>query len=1162
MGIILYFLFNISLCLGFNDSAVHIAQNQDGLSGSLTSVSNDSIAKNIKIDKTELITTDTAGIQIEELTTEEKSMIRTWADNNSGLLTLYSFIFAVVVAIAGWTFNKIRSRISTRNWRNDYLKKIPTDFENHYGNNLIYIQPCFIYKETENGSEVSCMLHDFFLNEVFVSKSKKNKVFLILGDTGMGKTSALVHLYIDYIYSHTKKKLPYDIHILSLRKDDVFECISRIDNPANSILLLDALDENPMANDVLESEGFDAKQGKTKDFFDKELKKICSAFRFVVITCRPQFFQNDLSEVKQVHVQRGESWIDATRLILSPFSKEQVFSFLDQVFSHKETDLRKKAEELVNKHYEIVTRPLVLSFIRDIVVEIGKGKDLVKNTFNFYDIIVKSWLKREMEKIDDEDVEERIDLWWNATSEVAGYMRDRYYHSKGWLKKKDIEKALKKKNYGDFLGDYLRSLSISSNFDTQSNSVKAKSFMERSLLTRTGDNFHFSHKSFYEYFIAYRLFFKKDTSYYLRDNDFVLTLLDDMYEIYREGGDFAFGNKNCIAREDVAELFFQLAKYMRLDSFYEKKFKIALDIYTKLIEEGRKDYQAKVAEMHYWLADRKRRMSQRNQADEEYQKALEIYRKLAKENPYMYARDVAQLLHSWAVFCFEIKQYDLAEEKRKESLEIYKEMSEKYPDTYLLLLAQKLNSWAIIFFEARDNKNAEEKINEALELFREIPQKYPGESRLLLAETLKKWAERHAERKKYDVAEKEYKEALEIFYQLAEEQPFINELNVKDVLERLADLAHERAKSYIIINKYGDAGECLKQSLHLYYELIEKYPDEFQSKADAILTEWQKLLFDNNNKEVRENDYVELLERYKRLTDANPDAYLIPMARMMNRWAVKCYKNKLLDDAEKKRKDVFDIYMKQAEKSPAVAGDFADILSEWAELHLESQHFEMAEKEYKEAIKLYEKLAMSDSYYTIREAEMLGELAFVYFNRKQYEIAEEKRIEALKKLKGMIDNGQEKKLYLASILVIWAERHIENKQFDIAEEEYTEAIRIYRDRDEKYDCFKEYMAEMLFRLAYIQYYSNRYELVEKELLEALSIFNKDSSKNKRNIAEVILYLAKYYYSTNKITESKTNIEKCLELFENVPETEKDEEINEIIKQAYDLQMILDNSKKK
>lgn len=188
------------------------------------------------------------------------------------IITIISIIVGVFGIIVAFVPN-IRQIIfpQTKKWRKEYLSKhldFPSsDFQDHLHG--IYIQPYFTFKQSGDPKQ---LLRDYFINQVFVKGSNRNRIFCLLGDTGTGKTAALTHLFKDYIDVHSERDLPYDIRIYSLRDKDTLQTVSSKpdEEKKKTILLLDAVDESPLAEDPAQ-----------RHELDRLLNEICQHHAYV-----------------------------------------------------------------------------------------------------------------------------------------------------------------------------------------------------------------------------------------------------------------------------------------------------------------------------------------------------------------------------------------------------------------------------------------------------------------------------------------------------------------------------------------------------------------------------------------------------------------------------------------------------------------------------------------------------------------------------------------------------------------------------------------------------------------------------------------------------------------------------------------------------------------
>ena len=512
----------------------------------------------------------------------------------------------------------------TRRWRKEYIDNnitnefsnyLPSDSSSITNNNIetskeedingnIYIQPYITTIPPKDGVQTALqiknpiLLKDFFLKQVFVKRSTLPKVYLILGDTGSGKTSALAHLFIDYINNHTQSNLPYNIRLFSLRPNNIFETINNIplENNKKNILLLDALDENLSAQKP--------KASKEYTNFIHQLDEIYKNpnFAFVIITCRLQFFKDISEEPGKTDIPIGGSdpWLEVNKLHLETFNDKQVQDFLAQAFSiSNENEKHSKAAELIKKHGEIASRPIILAYIRDIV----DSNQVINTTLDFYNTIVEKELRRNISRIQPTVTDGLVKQWWNMTSEVAGYM---YKHGKTEISYEEllqilIDHQLAKPN------------------DTI---INEDLFQQRSLLTRTGDIFHFSHKSFYEYFMAYRFLQYPEQIKQVYGMDFTLQIFDELCTTRKVQCKEHFSNLQSIDTECIAVALFNIGK-------------------------GLQDIN------HF------------KEAEPKYQEALYFFHQLAKYNSDAYLPIIATTLNNLAVLHKNTNLLDVAEEEYK-----------------------------------------------------------------------------------------------------------------------------------------------------------------------------------------------------------------------------------------------------------------------------------------------------------------------------------------------------------------------------------------------------------------------------------------------------------------------------------------------------------------
>lgn len=184
-------------------------------------------------------------------------------------------VFALIAGALGAYFGFIRKQIKRRS---DPKKEFNRFIDQNYGreNRVLLkkfyvetrgqdIDPCYNDEIREdNGVYFSVPLVPFFINTAFLSTDQA-KYYLVLADSGMGKSTFLLRLYHDYLLQPSRKK-KNDIKLIPLSKTNCIEAITNIKDKEQTILLLDALDENTDA--MTNYEMFFSKLLKaTEDFF-------------------------------------------------------------------------------------------------------------------------------------------------------------------------------------------------------------------------------------------------------------------------------------------------------------------------------------------------------------------------------------------------------------------------------------------------------------------------------------------------------------------------------------------------------------------------------------------------------------------------------------------------------------------------------------------------------------------------------------------------------------------------------------------------------------------------------------------------------------------------------------------------------------------------------
>lgn len=582
-------------------------------------------------------------------------------------------------------------RACKRKWgKHQISDELRNDFSGYYPNPH-YIPLCFsVINANKAEHDDPRPLLDYLLSQVLESKAQRH--YLLLGDAGTGKTAALVHLYAKYLQKH-----PFSdrITLLSLRGGREIEDIKQLlaKKGKKELLLLDALDENQRAR-------------KTDEFvqFCNELSSVCSQFDHVIITCRPQLFESESQEADAIQARLGEKWSKYNRLRLSDLSERQFETFLGEKYASDPKRLAAAkgiVDSLDEKAKSVFFRPIILTYLDDIVDEAVSHNRKPQNVLEIYDIIVAKQIDQELNKKSSppRNMEVQRQPWWDITSEVAGYM---YQNDKTSLTREELD-AIPFKS-------------------------EETSFRQRTMFTtRRGDKgYEFLHRSFYEYFMAYRFLLYPDEIGSVYNMDFALQLYGDLTEAVISEKNVRFANLDKLPSDVFARSQFSIGFGLRKIYHYEeaeKRYRQALDIFRQLAEHSPEYYLPNVAQTLNRLGSLHFVTDQTDEAEKEYNEALDILKTIPDNNRDVCMHIRAVILNNLSFLHSKTDRLNDAEKECNEALGILRELAKKIPDAYLPSEATTLYGLALLYKGKGDLSAAESAAEESLEKYRKLAEK-------------------------------------------------------------------------------------------------------------------------------------------------------------------------------------------------------------------------------------------------------------------------------------------------------------------------------------------------------------------------------------------------------------------------------------------------------
>lgn len=354
-------------------------------------------------------------------------------------------------------------------------------------------------------------LVSIILNAISPQKGKLNKGrlrFTILAGSGMGKSifaAALAKAYYKWdLYKNAK--LPYEFCVINLFDKSLADIEAELENKDKGrlILVLDSLDENQEAmNNRLD--------------FIKKLEEITNEVQVVIILGRTQFFETAEDELTRGTIAQSSDYVPFLkweRYYISPLTTDEMIGYVNVKYRDKVgTPAFKRAYDLISmEHTDIMRRPLILSFLDDIVTINFVFPDKPTNA-EIYHVIIENWLNREARY----NKNQLLPKLYEFTKQIAVYI---YEQKNGFVLSQD--------EYNTFLANY-------------GYEGEPYAFKERSLLNRTDDGYiKFAHKSFLEYFIAIDSLERPEKQYDPSELDMAKVFAQELQEIYLQGRHYPY----------------------------------------------------------------------------------------------------------------------------------------------------------------------------------------------------------------------------------------------------------------------------------------------------------------------------------------------------------------------------------------------------------------------------------------------------------------------------------------------------------------------------------------------------------------------------------------------------------------------------------------------
>ena len=412
----------------------------------------------------------------------------------------------------------------------------------------------------------------FFIHTAFNENKESEKFYIVLADSGMGKTTFMVNLLARY-YSFYNFGRKYEMKLFFFGRDDIIQQIKDIPKKEvkNTILLLDAFDEY---RKLLPP---DKPDGLTDDErFRRVLDEIIETvkdFRDVIITSRTQYFPNQEQQPYELKVKRfdDKGFHTLAKLYLSPFDQKEIQQYLKKKYSwfhFRNYPKRLKALDIINNSQKLMARPMLLAYIDYLLDD---AKKTYHTTYEIYNTLIQKWIERESNKREHQQTKrEKFKQNLHKYSQLIAvriYQHRKENNTNTW----QLNKA-----------------------DATDVNIELKDYQMtgQSLLTRdAANNWKFAHKSILEFFLAKEA---KENLDFAWELDF--TGLDMAEQFCKEIGLTAFLSSNYVLikegkflmgspKEEEGRTIEETLHFVKLSKFYMCKYAVTTGDFHHFVEK-------------------------------------------------------------------------------------------------------------------------------------------------------------------------------------------------------------------------------------------------------------------------------------------------------------------------------------------------------------------------------------------------------------------------------------------------------------------------------------------------------------------------------------------------------------------------------------------------
>jgi len=338
------------------------------------------------------------------------------------------------------------------------------------------------------------------------------KVFLLLGESGAGKSTFSRELEYELWQSYKSKNDRIPLHIN----------LPAIDNPEHD-MIAKQLRKNDLTEPqirelklhrkfILICDGYDESQQTHNLYMSNELNQPGGWDVQMVISCRSEYLGDDYRDRFQPGDRNKQS--DSSlfqEAVISPFSIDQVHAYIHEyVLLHEplwQTEDYKNALKHIPSLKDLVKNPFLMTLSLEVLprmVDPGQQMSTARVTrVGLYDHFVEQWLERGKKRLGEKDMSRQMKAMFERLS-AEGFT----VNGIGYIKK--LAAAIYREQDGHPVVEYSQLVDEGSWKDAFFSQEHKRLLLEASPLTRNGNQHRFIHRSLLEYALSRAIFDPQD----------------------------------------------------------------------------------------------------------------------------------------------------------------------------------------------------------------------------------------------------------------------------------------------------------------------------------------------------------------------------------------------------------------------------------------------------------------------------------------------------------------------------------------------------------------------------------------------------------------------------------------------------------------------------